>query len=214
MQKRHVDGRIGARLTEVRKARGFSQGWLAKRINVSTATIQAYERGRARIAAERLKALADALRCRPDELLTPRPPELIQPKLILPSTLGFYGRAAHSHKVDVDAAIKAACGLAADAPGHLAWQRWYDRIHPENRSRADHELARVLDPQDGIFHMQYRFTGYDGIERTIIDLGRMTFNGNQPVRLQGIMLDITHEPRSRTADDRIAAILATIKKHL
>jgi transcriptional regulator with XRE-family HTH domain len=62
-RKRPANGRIGERLAEARKARGFSQGWLAKRIRVSVGTIQAYEHGRARIAVERLHALADALQC-------------------------------------------------------------------------------------------------------------------------------------------------------
>jgi transcriptional regulator with XRE-family HTH domain len=68
-RKRPVDGRIGERLAAARKARGMSQGWLAKRIGVSVGTIQAYEHGRARIAVERLHALADALRCEPADLL-------------------------------------------------------------------------------------------------------------------------------------------------
>jgi transcriptional regulator with XRE-family HTH domain len=68
-RKRPTDGRIGERLAKARKARGFSQGWLAKRIGVSVGTIQAYEHGRSRIAASRLVALADALRCEPTELL-------------------------------------------------------------------------------------------------------------------------------------------------
>jgi transcriptional regulator with XRE-family HTH domain len=62
-RKRPANGRIGERLAEARKARGFSQGWLAKRIGVSVGTIQAYEHGRARIAVERLQALSDALQC-------------------------------------------------------------------------------------------------------------------------------------------------------
>jgi transcriptional regulator with XRE-family HTH domain len=67
--KRRVDGRIGARLAAARKARGISQGWLAKRIGVSVGTVQAYEHGRARITVERLEALAEALRCEPTDLL-------------------------------------------------------------------------------------------------------------------------------------------------
>jgi transcriptional regulator with XRE-family HTH domain len=67
--KRPVDGHIGTRLAEARKARGISQAWLAKRIGVSVGTVQAYEHGRARIAVDRLKALADALRCEPANLL-------------------------------------------------------------------------------------------------------------------------------------------------
>jgi transcriptional regulator with XRE-family HTH domain len=69
-QKRRVDGRIGARLVAVRKARGMSQNWLAKRIGVSVGTVQAYEHGRARVTVERLEALADALQCKPADLLT------------------------------------------------------------------------------------------------------------------------------------------------
>lgn len=70
-RKRPTDGRIGTHLAEARKARGFSQAWLAKRIGVSVATIQAYERGRARVPSDRLVALADALGCEPTELLKP-----------------------------------------------------------------------------------------------------------------------------------------------
>jgi transcriptional regulator with XRE-family HTH domain len=67
--KRAVDGRAGARLAEIRKVRGLSQGQLAKAIGVTVGTIQAYEHGRARIAVERLEALADALQCEPADLL-------------------------------------------------------------------------------------------------------------------------------------------------
>jgi transcriptional regulator with XRE-family HTH domain len=69
-RKRPADGHIGARLVEARKARGFSQGWLAKRIGVSVGTIQAYEHNRAQIPLARLQALADALRCDVTDLIT------------------------------------------------------------------------------------------------------------------------------------------------
>jgi len=69
-RKRPMDGRIGKRLIEARKARGFSQGWLAKRIGVSVGTIQAYEHNRAQIPLARLKALTDALRCDVTDLIS------------------------------------------------------------------------------------------------------------------------------------------------
>jgi transcriptional regulator with XRE-family HTH domain len=68
-RKRPADGRIGERLAEARKARGMSQGWLAKRIGVSVGTIQAYEHGRARIPADRIQALVGVLRCEAADLL-------------------------------------------------------------------------------------------------------------------------------------------------
>jgi transcriptional regulator with XRE-family HTH domain len=70
-KKRTVDGRAGARLLEIRKIRGLSQGRLAKTIGVTVGTIQAYEHGRSRITVERLEALADALQCEPADLLKP-----------------------------------------------------------------------------------------------------------------------------------------------
>jgi transcriptional regulator with XRE-family HTH domain len=69
--KRRADGRIGTRLAEARKARGMSQGWLAKRIGVSVGTIQAYEHGRSRIPGDRLEALVSVLRCDPATLIRP-----------------------------------------------------------------------------------------------------------------------------------------------
>jgi transcriptional regulator with XRE-family HTH domain len=69
--KRRADGRIGTRLAEARKARGMSQGWLAKRIGVSVGTIQAYEHGRSRIPGDRLEALVGVLRCDPATLIRP-----------------------------------------------------------------------------------------------------------------------------------------------
>jgi transcriptional regulator with XRE-family HTH domain len=72
-RKRAIDGRVGARVTEARKARGLSQVRLAKAIGVTTGAVQAYEHGRTRITVERLEALADALHCEPADLL-PRDP--------------------------------------------------------------------------------------------------------------------------------------------
>jgi transcriptional regulator with XRE-family HTH domain len=69
MVKRPVDGRIGVRLAEVRKARGMSQGRLARAIGVSVGLVQAYER----ITVERLEDLAAVLQCEPADLITRGP---------------------------------------------------------------------------------------------------------------------------------------------
>jgi transcriptional regulator with XRE-family HTH domain len=67
--KRNLDGRAGARLSEIRASRGISQAWLAKLVGVTPGAIQAYERGRSRMTIERLEQLAHALKCEPAELL-------------------------------------------------------------------------------------------------------------------------------------------------
>jgi transcriptional regulator with XRE-family HTH domain len=71
-RKRAIDGRVGSRVAEARKAHGLSQARLASAIGVTTGAIQAYEHGRTRIPVERLEALADALQCAPADLLPRR----------------------------------------------------------------------------------------------------------------------------------------------
>lgn len=71
-RKRPVDRRIGHAVAAARQAHGVSQGRLARAIGVSVGTVQAYERGRTRIAVERLADLADALECEPADLLPRR----------------------------------------------------------------------------------------------------------------------------------------------
>ena len=72
--KRPVDGRIGARLAEARKARRLSQGKLARAIGVSIGLVQSYEHGRCRVPIERLMAIAAVLECDAADLLTPARP--------------------------------------------------------------------------------------------------------------------------------------------
>ncbi len=133
---------------------------------------------------------------------------------IKPMRLGFYGRLAHTTVAfEADAHTKALCGLPADAPNELAWQRWYDRIHTDDHARVNLELARLNDPRDGVFDMQYRLLGLDGVERCIIDYGCMIFDrAGEPVRLRGLMLDITEEPRTKKTDDNVRAIITAISQ--
>lgn len=136
------------------------------------------------------------------------------PAMIKPMRLGFYGRSAHTTVAfEADAHTKAICGLSVDAPNEQAWQRWYNRIHTDDHARINLELARLNDPRDGVFNMQYRLLGLDGVDRCVIDYGCMIFDSaGEPVRLRGMMLDITDEPRTKMTDDRVSAIVAAISR--
>src|SRR5262245_22450030 len=126
------------------------------------------------------------------------------------SRVGFYGRRARSKRVDADTQVRAACGLRADGPPQQMWDRWYQRIHAEDRARVDVELGRMLDPRHGVFKMRYRLVGWDGVERRIFDFGRMQFDAaGHPARLQGLMIDITPH-RVMTGDDKVTAALAAL----
>ena len=198
---------VGQRIRETRTRRRMTQSALADKLGIPYQLVQQYERGE-RLSIERLFAIAQALEIDPGLLTASatHPKKLLKPELIIPPKLGFYGRQAKSKRVDVDAQVKAACGVPADAPAQLVWDHWYDRIHPDDRALVDAQLARISDPRDGVFDMRYRLVGCDGIERYILDFGRMTFDGQQPVRLQGMMLDITSEPRTKNAIDDVEKI--------
>jgi transcriptional regulator with XRE-family HTH domain len=65
----NIDAAIGARLAEVRRRCGLTQRQLAKAVGVQLTTVQNWERGRTRLSAKRLAALANALHCQPIDLL-------------------------------------------------------------------------------------------------------------------------------------------------
>jgi transcriptional regulator with XRE-family HTH domain len=64
-----IDAEIGARLAEIRRRCGLTQRQLAKAVGVELTTVQNWERGRTRLPAKRLAALANALHCQLIDLL-------------------------------------------------------------------------------------------------------------------------------------------------
>jgi transcriptional regulator with XRE-family HTH domain len=220
-----IDPRLGQRLRQIRELRGMSQGRLARLIGISVGTVQNYEHGRVEPTVHRFDQIAQELRCEVANLLEspdaplPRDPryrlsrQCAKPTAnallsIVPNILGFYGRPARGTLVEIDAQIKRICGLPEKAPTQLAWQSWIKGIHRDDRDRVVAELARLDDPRDGVFNLRYRLIGHDRVERHIVDYGHMSFDGSgQPVRLQGFLLDITQERRTKSMQDKIARIV-------
>ncbi|MBM6593733.1 helix-turn-helix domain-containing protein [Microvirga pudoricolor] len=58
-----LDGLIGERIREARKAKGLSQEILAKRLGLTFQQLQKYEKGTNRITAGRLEEISRALGC-------------------------------------------------------------------------------------------------------------------------------------------------------
>jgi PAS domain-containing protein len=207
---------IGERIRLARERKGYTQARLGRMLGVPAQLVQAYEKGRTSFGVERLGDIAGCLAVTPAWLLGIE----YGRQTILPVRatirLGFYGRPARGAVVDADANVLAACGLPADAPTQLAWEHWLQRIHSDDHALVTAELARLDDPRDGIFNMRYRLVGVDGVERLVIDYGRMLFNAkDEPTRLKGIMLDITHMPRTDTTEEEITrALMPPIRKLL
>lgn len=79
-RKKPVNGTVGARLMQVREARGMSRRELAQQLGITQRMLRYYERGAVRVTVERLGEFAAALRCRPIDLLVP--------VAVLPTTRG------------------------------------------------------------------------------------------------------------------------------
>lgn len=222
----------GRRLYEIRMHRGMSQGLLARAIGVSTGTIQNYEKGRAPMTLQRVEQLASALNVQPADLFAASGsalpkfrfqgdrvlllPQLINPN-VWPNGCGFYGRApvitgTAPPIVDVDRATLAACGLAPNAPGAIAWLDWMKRIHADDRAAVQRELV-LLDTTD-VFALQYRLRGWDGVERSIVDCSRMARDElGRATRLQGMFLDVTQARRTAEAERTIKQIFRTFRRN-
>lgn len=212
----------GRRLYEIRMLRGMSQGLLARSIGVSHGTIQNYERDRATMSIGRIEQLAHALNVEPADLLArpgspmpkyrfegDRPARLVQPERLdlWPVTIGFYSRPANGHAlmVDVDRGVLRACGLAANAPGYMAWIDWMKRIHSDDTAMVQHELYRL--GRTGVFAAQYRLEGFDGVEHAIVDCGRMSYRDGTATRLHGMMVDVTRMRRNKITEFNIALLI-------
>lgn len=202
-------------LRRFRIAGHFTQGELAEAVGVSANQVSRYERARDDPSLDVLDRLLVVLGCSYEDLHSSpgkRTPQIIPINL---DKCGFYSRQIGDRTFNADAQTKALCGLSADAPTSLAWQCWFNNVHADDIARVQAELARLEDRHDGVFNTRYRLTGWDGAERQIIDYGCMIFDkAGQPLRLQGMMLDITREPRTQNTEEKIASILIAAKRRM
>jgi PAS domain S-box-containing protein len=74
----------------------------------------------------------------------------------------------------------------------VSYQVWHDGVHPEDRERLDAAVAHAYDPVgDGVYDVQYRVIGADGVERWVATHGETSFVDGRPVSFLGVALDIT-----------------------
>jgi PAS domain S-box-containing protein len=120
--------------------------------------------------------------------------------------LGLYAWDPQTNALEWDTRVKGMWGLPPDA--HIDYGLWRDRVHPDDLARVEAAVAKCADPNgDGVYAIEYRVNGMDGMERWVATHGRTTFESARPVRFLGVALDITErkrgEEREKRAEQRI-----------
>ena len=90
-------------------------------------------------------------------------------------------------------------------------QAVWERVHPDDRERTEKALQQAYNPQNdskGILETEYRVVLADGEERWLATNGRVTFDssGQRPLRLAGLVRDITVRKREQQAVQELAAM--------
>ena len=89
-----------------------------------------------------------------------------------------------------DNRVRSLWGLPPDCA--LTYETWQNAIHDDDRERVQAAVARAYDPSgDGVYDVEYRVMGADGVERWVATRGRTRFENGHPVSLLGVARDIT-----------------------
>lgn len=75
---------------------------------------------------------------------------------------------------------------------------WQNHIHPEDYNWVTNSCYRTADNQQD-HEMEYRMIAQDGRVVWLWDLVKVICNGDRPMRLQGVMVDITKRKRAEAA---------------
>jgi PAS domain S-box-containing protein len=81
-----------------------------------------------------------------------------------------------------------------------SYERWVERIHPEDRARVTAGFARAVETGDAAWSDEYRFATKAGSFRDVFDRAYVLHDADgRPIRMLGALMDITDPdgPRSR-----------------
>jgi PAS domain S-box-containing protein len=139
--------------------------------------------------------------------------------------LGIFDYDMASGNITWDGRIRALWGVAPDEK--ITPDTFLRTLHPDDRERIDTEVQEVIrGGGNGLLRHEYRIVNRaDGSVRWMAATGRMSFEAGRPVRLVGVVQDITDRKRTelaleqsaeelRRADERKDVFLATLSHEL
>ena len=89
-----------------------------------------------------------------------------------------------------DNRVRSLWGLPPDCD--VTYDIWESAIHSDDRERVRAVVERAYDPAgDGLYDVEYRVVGADGVERWVATRGKTLFESGKPVSFLGVVLDIT-----------------------
>ena len=101
-----------------------------------------------------------------------------------------------TNELQWDDAVRAMCGLPGGAP--VGYATWRSGVHPDDLPRVEAAIARCVNPSsDGLYNVEYRVNGRDGVERWIATRGRANFEDGMAISFYGVALDVTAQKRSK-----------------
>ena len=105
--------------------------------------------------------------------------------------LGLYDRDLSNNTLYWDERSRELLGFAADE--EISYEKFEACIHPDDREHRRELLTQALAPESvGEYQTEFRiFRKNDGSERWISSTGMISFENRRPVRLLGLMRDIT-----------------------
>lgn len=119
--------------------------------------------------------------------------------------VGIYSWDPVTGALEWDARMRAMWGLASDA---IVNNDVFEAgIHPDDLPRVQHAIAGCIDPAgDGLYNIEYRVLGRDGLTRQVSTLGRTDFAGDRAVGFIGAAIDVTAQ-RAKEAEVRASEAL-------
>jgi PAS domain S-box-containing protein len=104
--------------------------------------------------------------------------------------LGRYAWNPQTNELQWDDTLRAMWGLPPDAA--VDYEIWRAGVHPDDLGRVLAAIEHCVDPRsDGLYDIEYRVIGRDGVERWIATRGQTNFRDEEPISFEGVALDIS-----------------------